>query len=92
MSGKQSKKREFPFQDEYEDRFGLRITTTDKVTKKVNSSICRFCESFGRENNDAGSSQVQSTIRKRTINAHHFTNVFRPDNIQRHLQQQHPVK
>jgi len=85
------KKRLHPYKEGYDERFGIRITTWNGDKRNVTSCVCQFCESFGRENEDVGSSQT-SRQRKKTENTKHFKNAFRPENIRKHMAEQHPKK
>lgn len=105
MPPKKKQKRSHPWNDHYAVLYGLKVTSRDEKSGNVESAVCRFCQSFGREDNDdelikanvaqkASSTEAQANIRKRcrTTNNKHFNKQFRTDNILRHLQQQHPEK
>lgn len=83
-------KRIFSFQKTYPELLGLRITSRDPQTGAVESCVCRFCESFGRETVDDTSDG--SRKRKRTTNKQHWSKSFRPDNIRKHMLEQHPTR
>ena len=79
------KKRFTPFQKGHAVQYGLRVTDVDPKTKLTRSVVCRFCETFGREDRPGRK-------RKATRNAHYYTNPFRPENYRKHNESQHPSK
>jgi hypothetical protein len=86
-------KRKFPFQQSYVETYGLRITARHAATSDVESCICRFCESFGREDDGREQSTGEpARKRKKTTNNQHWNTSFRPDNILKHMRAQHANK
>lgn len=83
-----SSKRLWKFQPSYVERFGLLIQSRDSTTGSVDSAICRFCSTYGRE-----TAPGVSRKRQKTKVPQMFTkNKFNPSNIQKHLREQHPKK
>jgi hypothetical protein len=79
--------RSFPYHDKFTVEFGLRVTARNATTSVVEASACRFCERWGR---DADEDQLQDgRKRKRTTKTKHWTNVFRSDNVRKHMVEQH---
>jgi hypothetical protein len=66
-------------------RVGLRGSARNATTKVVEAAACRFCECWGR---DADEDKLQDG-RKRNTNTKHWTNVFRSDNVRKHMVEQH---
>jgi hypothetical protein len=82
--------RSFPYQDKVTVEFGLRVTARNATTSVVEAAACRFCECLGR---DADKNQIRDgRKRKRTTNTKHWTNVFRSDNVRKHMVEQHSTR
>jgi hypothetical protein len=66
-------------------RVGLRGTARKATTNVVEAAACLFCECWGR---DADEDKLQDGV-KRNTNTKHWTNVFRSDNVRKHMVEQH---
>ena len=96
---KKARGRAYPYFDKYAVQFGLRVTSRNEKTGKVESVVCRFCKCWGREVLSSDSGELASENddgggrkRKPTTNHKHWSTCFRTDNIQKHLKEQHPRK
>jgi hypothetical protein len=61
--------------------YGLKVTCRNEKTSQVDSVVCRFCESFGREDNDCGEEEKtcgSNRKRAKTTNNQQFNGVFEP--------------
>jgi hypothetical protein len=89
-------KRSHPRHDSNAEKYGLRVTPRDPKMGLVGSAICRFCESFGREEVDRSADTATATAtkrkRERTQNKRHYCKQFRSDNMSRHVLEQHAKK
>ncbi|BBN02006.1 hypothetical protein Mp_2g11970 [Marchantia polymorpha subsp. ruderalis] len=65
------------FQSFHAIEYGMKVSAHDSSSGKVSSVVCRFCTTFGREENVGGK-------RARTNNVKYF-NTFRTDGYKRHL-------
>lgn len=87
------KKRLYPFQENYAEDFGVRVTCRNEDTGVVEACVCRFCECWGREVEDEDDEGVgPARKRKKTTNSQHFKTSFRCDNMRKHMKEQHPKK
>ncbi|OAE21646.1 hypothetical protein AXG93_2619s1140 [Marchantia polymorpha subsp. ruderalis] len=60
MSGQRfvmPRKRHYHWKQSYADEFGLKVASINEQSRRVDSAICRFCQTFGRE--------VDAVVRKR---------------------------
>ncbi|KAI9895143.1 hypothetical protein PsorP6_019568 [Peronosclerospora sorghi] len=73
------------FQHHHELEYVLSISNRHPKTKEVEGVVCRFCQTFGREEKDGA-------LRKRTANSKYFKAPFRTDNYSSHLKGQHPQR
>jgi hypothetical protein len=79
-----SKKKASPFIPEHEIKYGLKVSSRSAADGAVTAVVCRFCVVFGRE-------EKVCQKRKPTENAKYFE-LFRADNYQTHLNDQHQNK
>ncbi len=83
-------KRKYPWRDQYSQTWGLKVTSRDLKTRKMDAAICCFCQTFGRE---TVPSESELRKRKKTKAFQTFTkDKFNPSNIKSHMQNQHPIK
>ena len=82
MGLKQKDKR---FQPPCLDSYGLNVSSHDPSSGVIVSVKCLFCEKFGREVNG-------DEEQKRTSNVKYFKSLWRNDNIQKHITEQHELK
>ena len=68
-----------------DEKYGLKVVSRDLKTSQINGLNCLFCAIFGRE------AKVGSK-RKPTNNVQAWHSPFRYDNIEAHLENQHPSK
>jgi hypothetical protein len=65
----------------------LKVSSHDPSSGVIVSVKCLFCEKFGQEvNGDEEQKQ------KRTSNVKYFKSLWRNDNIQKHITEQHELK
>ena len=86
MATKRNKRQKIPFKKIHEEEYGLRIIERDPKTQETVSVVCRFCESFGKENT------VAHRKRKQSEHVKYFTAPFRVDNYKSHFHTCHPVQ
>ncbi len=86
-------KRKYPWRDQYLRTWGLKVTSRDLKTRKVDAAICCFCQTFGRETAPSESELLKC---KKTKAFQAFTkdtkDKFNPSNIKSHMRNQHPIK
>ena len=92
-----NKKHSFPYQDQFDIKFGLQVTARNEHSGLVEACVCRFCECWGRESDNDGDDEVGDNTssgrkRKQTCNNKHWKHSFRSDNIRKHMLEQHPKK
>jgi hypothetical protein len=83
------------YNEKFAFEFGLRVTGRNDKTGAVEFAVCRFCECWGRGKTDStivGDEEGGRKKRKLTTNYKHFNRIFRSDNMQLHLREQHPIK
>ncbi len=89
------KQRKASFIDKHCDQYGLKIVTRGPKGN-VDSVVCRFCVTFGREDDNGdcgvGNNNGSARKRKRTTNAKYFSSFRTTDNYKTHLETQHPSK
>ena len=69
------------FQPSHAVHYGLKVSARHPTSSQVSSAMCRFCATFGRDENVGGK-------RARTNNVKYFT-TFRTDGYKRHLSTAH---
>ncbi|TMW64882.1 hypothetical protein Poli38472_009049 [Pythium oligandrum] len=77
--------------NKYEFEFGL---TPARINMNVIQASCRFCQTFGREERPQVTvfdALISKRCRANRTTTQHFTK-FRTDNIQKHMENQHPKK
>lgn len=79
------RKRDAAFRQVHEIEFGLEVASRDPQSHLVDSVLCRFCSTFGRE-------ERVGRRRKSTTNIKFFKRPFRSDNYRSHLESQHPLR
>ncbi|CAH0488429.1 unnamed protein product [Peronospora farinosa] len=77
-----NRKRFLRFLKTHELKFGLAPVARDNATGEVTLVVCRFCQSFGRE-------QQPNKQRRSTRNVKYFQNSFRTDQYQQHHEISH---
>ncbi|RLN64610.1 hypothetical protein BBP00_00003367 [Phytophthora kernoviae] len=69
----------------WELKYAISVTERDPIAGSPVRAKCLMCETFDKEA-QAGAK------RKRTSRIRHFTAPWRPDNMKRHMEQQHPSR
>ncbi len=83
-------KHKHPWRNQYAEILGLKITSRDPKTRKVDAATYFFSQKFGRETTPNGS-ELQKC--KKTKAFQTFTkDKIKPSNIKSHMQNQYPIK
>ncbi|KAE8899944.1 hypothetical protein PF003_g16049 [Phytophthora fragariae] len=77
-------KKEVKFFDKHLTVCGLKIMARHATTGEVETVVCRFCITFGKE--------ARANARRARTTDPKFFNCFRTDLFERHLKGQHPLK
>ncbi|KAE9301439.1 hypothetical protein PR003_g22519 [Phytophthora rubi] len=77
-------KKEVKFFDKHLTVYGLKIMARHATTGEVETVVCRFCITFGKE--------ARANARRARTTDPKFFNCFRTDLFERHLKGQHPLK
>jgi hypothetical protein len=83
-----SPEKKYAYKKAWESKYAVEVTARDPKTGTAISAVCKMCQVFGRERDDADDSRK----RKRKERVKYYCYPFRVDNIKRHLAVQHPQK
>ncbi|KAG6620128.1 uncharacterized protein IUM83_05833 [Phytophthora cinnamomi] len=73
------------FGPKWETKYAVAVTERDALTQLPTKAVCRLCQAFERE-------ETVGAKRKKTSRVRTFTMPWRPDNMKRHMEQQHPQR
>lgn len=73
------------FGPKWEIKYAVAVTERDALTQLPTKAVCLLCQAFERE-------EIVGAKRKKTNRVRTFTEPWRPDNMKRHMEQQHPQR
>ena len=81
-------KHKHPWNDQYTDQYGLKVTSRNENSKKVDGDVCCFCQSFGRV-----VLLTEANLRRwKNTKAHQNLTKFNMYNMKKHMQYRHSFK
>ncbi|ETK90289.1 hypothetical protein F441_06047 [Phytophthora nicotianae CJ01A1] len=73
------------FGPKWELKYAVAVTERDQLTQLPTKAVCLMCQAFERE-------EAVGAKRKKTSRVRSFSAPWRPDNMKRHMEQQHPMR
>ncbi|KAE9039612.1 hypothetical protein PR001_g7423, partial [Phytophthora rubi] len=73
------------FGQKWEIKYAVAVTDRDALTQLPTKAVCLLCQAFERE-------ETVGAKRKKTNRIRTFTEPWRPDNMKRHMEQQHRLR
>ncbi|KAI9996841.1 hypothetical protein PInf_001635 [Phytophthora infestans] len=73
------------FGPKWELKYAVAVTERDQLTQIPTKAVCLMCQAFERE-------EAVGSKRKKTSRVRSFLAPWRPDNMKRHMEQQHPLR
>ncbi|KAF1775709.1 hypothetical protein GQ600_1706 [Phytophthora cactorum] len=73
------------FGPKWELKYAVAVTERDHLTQLPTKAVCLMCQAFERE-------ETVGAKRKKTSRVRSFSAPWRPDNMKRHMEQQHPMR
>ncbi|GMF25655.1 unnamed protein product [Phytophthora lilii] len=73
------------FGPKWEIKYAVAVTERDPLTQLPTKAVCLMCQAFERE-------ETVGSKRKKSSRVRSFSSPWRPDNMKRHMEQQHPSR
>jgi len=73
------------FGAKWELKYAVAVTERDPLSQLPTKAVCRMCQAFERE-------ETVGSKRKKSNRIRSFSAPWRPDNMKRHMEQQHPMR
>ncbi|KAG7384182.1 hypothetical protein PHYPSEUDO_002870 [Phytophthora pseudosyringae] len=73
------------FGPKWEIKYAVAVTERDQLTQLPTRAVCLMCQAFERE-------ETVGSKRKKSSRVRSFSAPWRPDNMKRHMEQQHPMR
>ncbi|KAH7477202.1 uncharacterized protein KRP23_7875 [Phytophthora ramorum] len=73
------------FGPKWEIKYAVAVTERDALTQLPTKAVCLMCQAFEKE-------EAVGSKRKKSSRVRSFSAPWRPDNMKRHMEQQHPMR
>ncbi|KAL3672140.1 hypothetical protein V7S43_002803 [Phytophthora oleae] len=73
------------FGPRWEIKYAVAVTERDELSQLPTKAVCLMCQAFERE-------ETVGSKRKKSSRIRSFSTPWRPDNMKRHMEQQHPMR